>query len=544
MLKKSMLAASVAVMLSGLVACGGGSDDNPAPVTPPGPPAAVTVGDAVALTESGQLISFNRATPQTLVGSVVISGLASGETLLGIDQRPADGLLYGLGSGGRLYTLDPATGVATLKSTLRAATGDSFTALAGTAFAVDFNPVADRLRVVGSAGQNLRINVDNGDTITDGRITPASGTASVTAAAYTNSFAGTTSTALYDIDAAAGLLHLQDPPNAGGLSVGVPLGVTATTVNGFDIEGRTNTGYAVLAVGANTTLYRINLGATTAAATAVGNLPVGQALRGLALLQPAAPSAVGLTTDNRLVAFDPKAPNTLTAQVAISGMPAGESVLGIDVRPTDRLLYALTNTGKIYTVDPTTGVATLKSTLSADPADMSAPYTGLAGTVFSVDFNPVADRLRVISELGQSLRINVDTGATTTDGTVNRASAAPTVLASAYTNSFAGTTSTVLYNLEANSDVLTRQDPPNDGTLVNIGALGLDLNGMAGFDIAGGANGLVLAALRLGPSGPYSLYTVSLTTGAASLYRNTGDAALSRIGGATGPALRDIAIRY
>jgi hypothetical protein len=215
MLKKSMLAASVAVMLTGLAACGGGSDE-PAPVAPPGPPAAVTVGDAVALTVSGQLVSFNRATPQTLVGSVVISGLASGETLLGIDQRPADGLLYGLGSGGRLYTLDASTGVATLKSTLRPAAGDSFTALAGTEFAVDFNPVADRLRVVGSGGQNLRINVDNGDTITDGRITPASGTASVTAAAYTNSFAGTTSTALYDIDAAAGLLHLQDPPNAGG----------------------------------------------------------------------------------------------------------------------------------------------------------------------------------------------------------------------------------------------------------------------------------------------------------------------------------------
>ena len=543
MLKTSLRAvsASVALMLTGLAACGGSND--PAPAAPPAPPPAAMVGDVVALTVSGQLISFNRAAPQTLVGSVVVSGLASGETLLGIDQRPADGLLYGLGSGGRLYTLDPSTGVATLKSTLRPAAGDAFTALAGAEFAVDFNPAADRLRVVSDTGQNLRINADTGDTITDGRITPASGTASITAAAYTNSFIGTTSTALWDIDAVAGLLHLQDPPNAGGLAAGVALGVTATAVNGFDIDGRSNTGYAALVVGSVATLYRIDLAATAAAATAVGAIPAGQALRGLALMQPAAPSALGLTTDNRLVAFDPKAPNTLTAQVAISGLPTGEVVLGIDVRPSDRLLYALTNTGRLYTVDPATGAATPKSTLAADPADPSSPYTGLAGTVFSVDFNPAADRLRVISELGQSLRINVDTGLTTTDGNIQRAAPA-SVLASAYTNNFAGTPGTVLYNLEANADVLTRQDPPNEGRLVDIGPLGLDLNGLAGFDIAGGANGLVLAALRTGGSGPHSLYSVSLATGAASLYRNTGDAALSRIGGADGPALRDLAIRY
>ena len=271
---------------------------------------------------------------------------------------------------------------------------------------------------------------------------------------------------------------------------------------------------------------------------------MAQPLRGLALVQAAAPTALGLTTDNRLVAFDPKAPNTLTANLAITGMPAGETVIGIDIRPADRLLYALTNTGKLFTVDPATGVSTLKATLSADPTDTTAPYPGLAGTVFSVDFNPVADRLRVVSDLGQSLRINVDTGITITDGDINRAGVLPSVLASAYTNSFAGTTSTVLYNLEANSDVLTRQDPPNAGTLVNIGALGLDLSGMAGLDIAGGANGLVLAALRTTASGPYALYSVSLSTGAAGLYRNTGDAALSRIGGATGPALRDLAIRF
>ena len=542
MLKKTALAASIAVMVAGLMACGGGGGDGD-PTPPPTPPVTVQVGDTIVLTVTGQLASFNRAAPGTLVGSVLVSGLGTNESLLGIDYRPADGQLYGLSSSGRLFTIVPSTGVATLKSTLKAATGDAFTALAGTEFGVDFNPVADRLRVVGNTGQNLRINVDTGDVITDGAIKPATGTASVSAAAYTNTFAGATTTALYDIDAATGLLHLQDPPNNGGLAAGVALGVASTTVNGFDIDARSNTGYAALTVDGVTSLYTVNVGATSAAATRVGTIAVGQSVRGLALVQAAAPTALGLTTDNRLVAFDPKAPNTLTATTAITGLPAGDTVLGIDVRPTDRAVYALTSAGRIYTVDPATGAATLKSTLSADATDTTAPYAGLVGTVFSVDFNPVADRLRVIGNLGQSLRINVDTGATTTDGDINRTAPA-TVLASAYSNSFAGTTSTVLYNLEANSDVLTRQDPPNNGTLVDIGALGLDLTGMAGFDIAGGANGLVLAALRTGASGPYSLYTVSLTTGAVSLYRNTGDAALSRIGGASGPALRDIAIRF
>ena len=541
MMNRTATMASIAVLMASLAACGGGDDPSPAPAPSPAP--SVAVGDTVVLTESAQLASFNRAAPGTLVGSVVISGLADGEALHGIDFRPADGQLYALSSAGRLYTIVPSTGVATVKATLRAATGDAYAGLSGTHFGVDFNPVADRLRVVSNTGQNLRINVDTGDVISDGAIRPATGSAAVTAAAYTNSFAGTTTTALYDLDAAAGLLLLQDPPNSGTLGAGVALGVTPAAVNGFDIEARSNVGYAALSVGGSTALYTVNLGATTAAATLVGTIPLGQAVRGLALVQPAAPTAIGLTTDNRLVGFDPRSPTTLSSTVAITGLGAGESVLGIDVRPADRLLYALTSAGRLYTVDPATGVASAKSTLSADPADATLPYGGLAGTRFSVDFNPVADRLRVISDQGQNLRINVETGATTTDGVINRGGAAPLVVAAAYTNSFAGTPSTVLYDIDAVSGVLARQDPPNHGTLVDVGSLGLGIAGLAAFDIAGGANGLALAALG-GSTGPATLYNVSLTTGALTPYRGTADPTLSRVGGASGPGLRDLAIRF
>lgn len=527
-----------ALATAALVACGGG--DNP--------PAPVAVGDTVLLTASGKLVSFNRASPGTVVGTVTVTGLAAGEILLGMDYRPADGMLYALASGGKLYTLEPSTGVATLKTTLKAAAGDDnpYAALSGTQFGFDFNPAADRLRIVSNTGENLRVNVDTGDTITDGTITRAAGSSTVAAAAYTNSFAGTASTQLFVLDAALGLRHLQNPPNSGTLDAGAPLGVAgAGALNGFDIDARNNTGYAALTIGSVTTLYTVDMAATSAAATSLGPVPGGETVVGLALKQlPGPVSVVGLTADGRLVSFDPRTPNTLSANVAISGLSAGESVLGIDIRPNDAMVYALGSTGRLYTVDVATGVATLKSTLSADAADTTSPFAGLTGTTFSVDFNPLADRLRVVSNTGQSLRINADTGATTTDGTINRVSGAASVVAAAYANSFRGTTTTTLFDFDANTDVLARQTPPNDGTLADVGALGIDVAaGGAAFDIAGGGNA-AYAALRSGTSGPFSLYSVSLTTGAVTLMSNTGgNAALSQIGGASGPALIDIAIR-
>ncbi len=546
-MKMSATAAAIGLLTTGLAACGSSDNNNNNSPTPTAP---VAVGDTVVLTSSARLLSFNRAAPATAVGSVALRGLGSNDTLLGIDYRPANGQLYAVSSAARIYTINAATGMLTEVATLRAASGDArpFTTLSGTDFSVDFNPVADRLRVVSNTGQNLRINVETGDTITDGDITPPAGSSSsITAVAYTNSFAGTTSTALYDIDAARGLLHLQDPPNAGGLAAGVPLGVQATAVNGFDVDARNNVGYAALSVGGSTGLYRIDLSATAAAsaATRIGDIAGGEAVRGLALAPAAAPAAIGLSNDNRLIGFDPKAPNTLTSNVAITGLQAGESVLGIDVRPANGRLYALTSAARLYTVDPGTGAATISSALLADPADSTLPYNGLSGAVFSVDFNPAADRLRVLSDSGQNLRINVETGAVTTDGSVNRTPGA-VVLGAAYSNAFAGTTTTTLYDLEGRSNVLARQVPPNDGTLIDIGPLGVMLGARAtAFDIGGGGNGLVLLALPAsGAAGPYSLYTVSLSTGVVSLYRNTGDAALSRIGGASGPALRDLAIRF
>jgi len=227
----------------------------------------------------------------------------------------------------------------------------------------------------------------------------------------------------------------------------------------------------------------------------------------------------------------------MTTTKAITGLMAGESIVGVDYRlrtETDKsgVLYGLSNLGNLYIINTDTGAATGKLALTADPTDTSAPFAGLSGTAFAVDFNPVPDRMRVLSSNGQSLRINVDTGVTITDGAINGVANA-VISAAAYTNSFQRTTAgtTMLLDLDQTSNQLLLQNPPNDGTVAPIGAFGaaLTLGASNGMDIAGGDNGLVLATNGAG------LYRVNLTTGVATELT-------TKIGSATTPALIDLAI--
>lgn len=543
--KKPALVLAVAALCGlGLAGCNDDDDmvSNPTPTTPTPMP----TGDLIALTESGQIASVNRSAPSALVSTQTVSGLRTNDSLIGIDYRPADGKLYGVGALGNVYTIDPTTGVASFKAALVADATDTsspFTRITGNAslMSLDFNPVPDRLRVVGNDGQNLRINVDTGATFTDTALS-GGGSPIVTAVAYTNSFAGAGSTRMFNIDVNQDRLYLQNPPNDGTLSSFASLGVNANGSSGFDIDGMNNMGYAALKVGSALQLHSINLGALgteTVAASLLGVLPASLGdVRGIAL-KPAMTTGVtvqGLTANNQLVSFSPLTPSMTTSK-AITGLMTGETIVGIDYRlrtETDKsgVLYGLSNLGNLYIINSDTGAATGKLALTADPTDTSAPFAGLAGTAFAVDFNPVPDRMRVLSNTGQSLRINVDTGVTITDGAINGVTGA-VVSAAAYTNSFqrlnAGTT--MLLDLDQTSNQLLLQSPPNDGTVAPIGAFGaaLTLSASNGMDIVGGDNGLVLATNGAG------LYRINLTTGAATELA-------AKIGSATTPALVDLAI--
>ena len=116
----------------------------------------------------------------------------------------------------------------------------------------------------------------------------------------------------------------------------------------------------------------------------------------------AAQPVVALTENNRLLSFDAAQPGTLSASVAITGMQAGENMLGIDFRPATGQLYGLGSTGRLYVIHPVTGAATQVGTGSFDFA--------LIGTAFGFDFNPVVDRIRVVSDADQNFRIDPNTG--------------------------------------------------------------------------------------------------------------------------------------
>ena len=202
------------------------------------PLAAASSASFIGLNDNNQLVRFTNAQPGALQRVTPITGLATGESLLGIDFRPATGGLYGLGSSNRLYTSDQNTGAATaVVSTTFAIT------LTGTSFGFDFNPQVDRIRAVSDAGQNLRLNpltggVADADPNTpgvqaDGALNGAS--TSIVASAYTNNISGTVATTLYGIDAATDQLFIQNPPNAGTQVLVGPLGVDVTAAASFDI---------------------------------------------------------------------------------------------------------------------------------------------------------------------------------------------------------------------------------------------------------------------------------------------------------------------
>ena len=470
-----------------------------------------TVSQLVALTDDNTLVSFDSNNP----GASQFTSIIGVEgVLLGIDTRPANGSIYGIDTANNIYTIDPDSGEASYVSTL----DTPFEG--GTISGFDFNPAADRLRLVGDNDQDFRINVDTGEVTVDGTLAFADGDTNegvnpnITAAAYTNSFDGTTATQLYDIDTLLNDLVLQDPPNDGTLVTVGDLGIDFDTLGGFEIvsfvEGD-NTAYAV----SNTALYSIDLNTGAASSLgAVGSLE-SLNLQGLTAVDDNSPTVeeildnsnfVALTDSNTLISFDPSSPSDAET-IEIEGIEG--VLLGIDTRPANGSIYGIDTANNIYTIDPDSGEASYVSTLDT-------PFEG--GTISGFDFNPAADRLRLVGDNDQDFRINVDTGEVTVDGTLAFADGDfnsgvnPNVTAAAYTNSFDGTDSTQLYDIDTLLNDLVLQDPPNDGTLVTVGDLGIDFDTLGGFEIVSSSNG-DNAAFAVSNS---TLYTIDLSSGVAS----------------------------
>jgi hypothetical protein len=232
----------------------------------------------------------------------------------------------------------------------------------------------------------------------------------------------------------------------------------------------------------------------------------------------------GLTTAGRLVTFNSLAPQTLLTNVAITGLLPGDIALGIDFRPSTEELFLLAS-ARLYVLDPDTAVAT----------PVGSPFTtGLNGMEFGVDFNPVADRLRVVSDNQQNLRIDPNTGAVAAiDADLAFAAGdphagdEPHVVGAAYSNNVPTAGTTTLYDIDSNLDVLVVQNPPNNGTLTTVGGLGVDTTDLVGFDIRS-TSGVAYASLTTQGATFSTFYTVDLGTGLVSPVGNIGGTATIR----------------
>ncbi|MEU2432004.1 DUF4394 domain-containing protein [Streptomyces sp. NPDC007861] len=242
--------------------------------------------EVTGLTSDNRLVEFRENRPGKVTSIGAVTGLTVDTELVGIDYRVQNGLLYGVGDQGGIYTLDPDTAVATKVHQLTVA-------LSGTEFGVDFNPAANRLRIISDTGQNLRHNIDDPSapltTVVDvplNHASPVGPALGVTAAAYTNNDGdATTGTTLFVIDTLNDQVAIQSPANAGTLVPTGSLGVDAGLPASFDIhysaKNGINSGYASLQVGGVSAFYHVNL--LNGEVTPKGDFPVGDQVLDIAV---------------------------------------------------------------------------------------------------------------------------------------------------------------------------------------------------------------------------------------------------------------------
>ena len=446
------------------------------------------------LTDSDDIVVFDSATPGTTSPVLDVTPPNGVTDIKGIDVRPATLQLYGFGQNGQLFRIDTVTGETTPVGGTQP--------VSGTNFDIDFNPAVDRLRVVSDADQNLRIDPNTGGAATvDGPLNPSG---DVTGAAYTNNAPATATypaaptTTLFDIDTTSDQLLTQSPPNNGTLIDGKPLGVNLVGDVGFDISTTstpgtgaiaTNTAYLVgrIADGLDR-LYTVNTG--TGAATTVGQIGGSSKVKDIAVAAPVPQIAVlytPLVGAQSIVLYRADRPGAAGASVTISGTNGGEELIGIDRRPNGGTIYGVSASGRVYTLNLATGVAT---PVGAGP--FAPTPNGDAG----IDFNPIPDAIRIVTDTDQNLRYPLATNTLATDTPLTydpadpvNAGQNPNVTAAGYTNSvFPAPASTTLFDVDTGVDDLVVQGAtapgPNGGVLTTVGDLGVQVEDGNGFDIA------------------------------------------------------------
>jgi hypothetical protein len=228
---------------------------------------------------------------------------------------------------------------------------------------------------------------------------------------------------------------------------------------------------------------------------------------------PSGDSFYAIDMDNRLVSFS-SSNLAIVRTVTITGLATNERIVAIDWRAGNGSLMALSGLQAVYRIDTTTGVATLVG-------NPLVPM--LTGTSFGFDVNPSVDRLRVVSDVGENLRLQPDTGMLVAtdpmlsfEATDVHTGTAVHLTGVAYTPA-APMGTTMLYGIDSNVDALVMiVGSGNSGVFATVGALGVDASDGVGFDIVD-RSGAPLAYAALSSAGASALYTINLTTGAATM---------------------------
>jgi len=567
------------------------------------------------LTEDGKLATVSSSAASSPSAPVTITGVTAGESLVAIDVRPQNQQLYALGVNATtetatLYLLEPRTALAVPVGT---ASQVAFTTNGTLAvdlpdptvvhWDIDFNPTVDRVRVV-AGSLNFRLNPNTGAAVDgDNNTTPAvtgtnpdgainGGTTSLSAGAYTNNRPNSTVTTQYTLDDASNSLFIQNPPNAGTqtLAQAVTLGGNSLDfsrasldirqdVNADSSGAAVTAGSAIMvarAGGATSNVYSLNL--VNAAATLLGD--TGLAVRNMAILTEVG-AAISLSSNGAtLNRFDPATPGTLTSvAVGVASLAAGESLVGIDSRPQTGQLYGLavnptTDTGTLYLIDPQSGALTAVGAqsqiafLNGTASTVDFPDPAIFG--YGVDFDPTADRLRVVGGSGLNFRVNPITGApvdgdlnsittlgTNPDATLNGLPVGSSgATGAAYTNSYAQSLTggvTTLYTLDSTSKSLYIQNPPNAGTQtsrvpITVGGSPLTFV-VNGFDIPPTVTVGTSSAPAVGEgwftatvAGSTNLYRVDLTTGVAKSFGAVGAGSTAMAGLVVWSTVSDISV--
>ena len=212
---------------------------------------------------------------------------------------------------------------------------------------------------------------------------------------------------------------------------------------------------------------------------------------------------------NQIFTFDSSNPGTILTSVGISGMQGSDTLVGIDYLGST--LYAIGSAGNLYTVNGTTGAATLVN-----------HFGPLNGIYFGMDAS--AAGIRVVSDADINLLLNSSTGAII--------SSTPTLTPTTLNLDAIASSGSTMYAVDSVANTLGILNTAA-GTFVTTGGMGFDVNGKNGFDISS-ASGIAYFASAVSSSGTDpNLYTVNLATGFASLVGQIGPGEGTLIDGLT-----------